>query len=700
MSTIEIMSEALSNKIAAGEVIERPASVVKELVENSIDAGSSRIEVHVAEGGLSSIKVIDNGRGMDRADASLAFARHATSKLKDDKELFRIMTLGFRGEALPSISSVSHVTLQTWDGEADTGTEVRLEGGKVIHVTDAPLRQGTRIEVTDLFYNTPARYKYLKTIHTELSHIIDYINRLALAHPKISFLLSHNGRELLKTNGQGERLQVLAAIYGASIAKQMLPFSAEHIDFEVSGYLTKPDITRSNRQYLSIFINGRYLKNYAISQAILKAYHTLLPVNRYPIVMLSINMDPSLIDINVHPAKLEARVSKEAELTEWLEAELKKTLHQAQLIPSPLRQLKIKQPVVVQEQLDLRLPLGERREWGEKGSAQLQENKSPYESDWTGERSEDGAIHRVQNPVQYQGQQEAQTDEAEPEEIVQRPEARVQEPMESVHEPMDRVQEPADSVHGPMGRTQEPIQSEQGADQPLEQDLMKDSVKPQGTDQEAVERLGSAPSPPASTDIPPSKAKIPLLSPLGQLHGTYILAQNEDGLYMIDQHAAQERIWYEYFYQQLNQPARANQELLIPLVLEFTASEYSLMEEHLSFLEQIGLKFEEFGYHSYMLRSHPHWFPEGEEEALVREIVELITHQKKQLEWIYFREKVAIMMSCKQAIKANHFLSYAEMEALLERLRTSSNPFTCPHGRPITVLLSKYDIEKMFKRVM
>ncbi|GAA0366246.1 DNA mismatch repair endonuclease MutL [Bacillus horti] len=712
MAKIEIMDEYLSNKIAAGEVIERPASVVKELLENAIDAGSTRIEIIIEEGGLSRIKIIDNGHGMERADATMAFARHATSKLKSDKQLFQIMTLGFRGEALPSISSVSHVTLQTWDGEEAVGTEIQLEGGKVIHVEDAPLRKGTRIEVTQLFYNTPARYKYLKSIHTELSHITDYVNRLALAHPHIAFILTHNGRELLSTNGKGEVLQVLAAIYGPSIAKQMIPFYAQDINYTVNAYLGKPELTRSNRQYISVIINGRYLKNYAISQAILRAYHTLLPINRYPIVLLSIEMDPSLLDINVHPAKLEARLSMETELADWLEKELKNTLHQAQLIPTPLQQLKIKQPVVIQEKLDLRLP---QREWGNPantpkvdgsglGRSILDKDKteaaggatSGLRSTLMGEEQteqieENGNIDELQDQIGSEGMndlkdhvedKDEKTDSAhykQVHEFVQ--DKRIHD--EQHENAGDRTYEADDKTYGADGKTH-----------------AVDRKTGNKADHDLARKADHKADGETYTESEQTKAKIPLLAPLGQLHGTYILAQNEQGLYMIDQHAAQERIWYEHFYQKLNEPSQEIQELLIPFVLEFTAGEDQLLQEHLSFLEHIGLTFEEFGHHSYRLRSHPNWFPDGEEEGLVREILDLITQQKKQLEWIYFREKVAIMMSCKQAIKANHYLTYGEMEALLEQLRISSNPFTCPHGRPITVLLSTYDIEKMFKRVM
>jgi DNA mismatch repair protein MutL len=629
MPIIQIMNEHLSNKIAAGEVVERPASVVKELVENSIDAGSTIIEVFVQEGGLGSIKVVDNGRGMDHEDASLAFERHATSKLKTDRDLFQILTLGFRGEALPSIAAVSHVSLQTWDGEAETGTHVMIQGGKIKETQDAPPRKGTVIEVKDLFYNTPARYKYLKSIHTELSHISDYINRLALAHPEISFRLLHNDKELLSTNGNGQHLGVISAIYGYSTAKQMIALKASHIDFEVEGYLGKPEITRSNRQYMSVIVNGRYIKNYALNQAITRAYHTLLPVHRFPVVILSLKMDASLLDINVHPAKLEARFSKENELIEWLEQEIVQTLHREQLIPQPLQAQKKDKQTNVQQTINLQLP--------------------------------DSIISQEPPATSY---------------------------IESVKEATEHfLASGKEDVH--VGRERQEAQEAQEAQVPKDTHEETTEGLRNGTIEQSIEQSFEAPN-----------KGIPLLFPLAQLHGTYILAQNENGLYMIDQHAAQERIWYERFYKKLNHPLRQNQELLISIVLEFTSGEYTLIKENIDLLEGAGLFLEEFGHHSYRVSSHPQWFPTGEEEDLIRDMIQYIIERKGKVEWIRFREKVAIMMSCKQAIKANRYLTKPEMEALLEELRLSSNPYTCPHGRPITVLVSKYDIEKMFKRVM
>ncbi|MDQ0337351.1 DNA mismatch repair protein MutL [Caldalkalibacillus uzonensis] len=634
MTRIQVMNEVLANKIAAGEVVERPSSVVKELVENAIDAQSTVIKVEVEDGGLKKIKVTDNGIGMSRQDSQLAFERHATSKVRTERDLFRIHTLGFRGEALPSIAAVAKVSLQTWDGQEKAGTRLCLEGGQVTSVEDAPLRQGTVVEVTDLFYNTPARYKYLKTLHTELSHISDWMNRLALAHTAISFCLLHNGRTLLSTSGNGDRLHILAGIYGHQAARQMIPFQATHLDFEAEGLLSKPDLTRANRHYLTVIVNGRYVKHPGIHKAVLQAYHTLLPVNRYPVVVLDLKMDPSLLDVNVHPSKLEIRLSKEKELLGWLEGEIKKALQEQSLIPAPLsggNRRRQHQQQAVQQTFNLRLP-----EQKEDQSAQ-------------GDREDQQASHGTRHPAGTVGQ---------------------------IH---DHKQ-----VHDQLSQYDQQAQT---SDESIEQQT--EATVP---DQSAA----SAADPEQET----SADKIPLLYPLAQLHGTYILAQNEQGLYMIDQHAAQERIWYEHFAKKLNQPERVSQDLAVPLVLEFTAGEAALINKHQDMLKKIGLFLEEFGHHAYIVRSHPAWFPEGEEEILIREIIDTVIRHKGKLEWIYFRDEVAKMMACKQSIKANQYLTRAEMEALLEQLRQSSNPFTCPHGRPITVLLTKYDIEKMFKRVM
>ncbi len=621
MAKIVKLDEHLSNKIAAGEVVERPASIVKELVENAIDAGSSQILVEVEEGGLSKIRVLDNGHGIENEDVETAFYRHATSKIKTDKDLFSILTLGFRGEALPSIASVSFLEMNTSTGEGP-GTHIQLEGGVITEQSSTKSRKGTEIIVTNLFYNTPARLKYLKTIHTELGNITDVMNRLALAHPAISFKLLHNDKELLHTSGNGDQLQVIAAIYGRITAKQMGRISGESLDFTISGYVAKPEVTRASRNYMSIFINGRFIKNYALARAIQEGYHTLLPIGRFPLVVLNITMDPQLIDVNVHPAKLEVRLSKEEELMGLIKEVIQQHFKKVQLIPEVSRPKQTKLP---SEQISFTFSHSNEKV---KETAPMPEQKPPEVSVQT-----------------------VETDEKT---------EKWDEEIEAVYHEQDEVKD---------------INREQ------QEDVVKETTED------------------VPTSISQASERVPVLYPIGQMHGTYILAQNDNGLYIIDQHAAQERIKYEYFREKVGEVSPEVQELLVPYTFEFTHAEKMIIEEHEEALKKVGIFLESFGRQSYIVRSHPTWFPKGEEHETIQALVqEVIT--KKKIDIKKFREEAAILMSCKGSIKANRHLRQDEMFALLESLRTCEDPFTCPHGRPIIVTISTYEMEKMFKRVM
>ena len=332
MGKIQRMSEQLANMIAAGEVIERPASVVKELLENAIDAKSTSIEIHLQDSGVRQIKVIDNGEGMSEEDAHLAFERHATSKVKTQYDIFRIQTLGFRGEALPSIASVSDVHVKTSDG-MKSGLHLNIKGGEVLSSKPGVMRKGTEMEVNHLFFNTPARLKHIKSLNTELSHITDYINKIALSHPEISFKLFNNQRLLFQTNGQNNLQSVISNVYGFDIAKKMLPFSAKSDGYEISGFISDPIINRASRNYVTLIVNGRAIRNYNLTRSILEAYHTLLPKDKYPIVVLNLKLDPILVDVNVHPAKLEVRFSQEERLKTFIYTEIKKVLKTIDYIP-------------------------------------------------------------------------------------------------------------------------------------------------------------------------------------------------------------------------------------------------------------------------------------------------------------------------------------------------------------------------------
>ncbi|WP_339215180.1 DNA mismatch repair endonuclease MutL [Ornithinibacillus sp. FSL M8-0202] len=611
------MPDSLANKIAAGEVVERPASVVKELVENSIDAGSTWIKIELHEAGLEQIKITDDGEGMVEEDVERAFLRHATSKIRNESDLFHVHTLGFRGEALASIASVSRLTIRTSQGDA-AGTYLSLEGGIVTERGKSDARKGTEITVSDLFYNTPARLKYMKTIHTELGHITDLLNRLALSHPEVRFEATHNGKSLFKTPGTGDLLQVIAQIYGMGVARKMLPIKGETLDFKISGFIAKPEITRASRNYISILLNGRYIKSIPLNQAIIRGYHTLLPIGRSPIAVLAIEMDPYLVDVNVHPTKLEARFSKDKELFTLVEQLIQDTFRQTRLIPE-IEQKPVEKPrPSIQHTMDF-----------DRSAILLKETIEP--------------TSKLDNYPAYQ------------------PEVKQESMVEQ------------DGKHHHNQEKEERFDSEP----------------------EEV----TTPTPVVQEEVIPSEERVPTMYPIGQLHGTYILAQNENGFYMIDQHAAQERIKYEFFKKKLGNTTNEVQELLIPLTFEFSKQESIFIEHYRDELENVGLFFEDFGNQTYIIRSYPNWFPKGFEEEVIREMIEQIMDDERiNIESI--REEAAILMSCKRSIKANHHLNHDDMFRLLEDLRKTTDPFTCPHGRPIIIHFSTYELEKMFKRVM
>ncbi|WP_367912437.1 DNA mismatch repair endonuclease MutL [Bacillus pumilus] len=633
MAKIIQLSDDLSNKIAAGEVVERPASVVKELMENAIDASSTVIEIDVEEAGLSSIRMIDNGVGIDAEDCKLAFQRHATSKIKDENDLFRVRTLGFRGEALPSIASVSHLEMKTSTGEG-AGTHLMLQGGKIISEKKTSSRRGTEIVVTNLFYNTPARLKYMKTVHTELGNISDVVNRIALAHPEVSIRLRHQGKVLLQTNGNGDVRHVLAAIYGTAVAKKMVPLHVQSLDFEVKGYISLPEVTRASRNYMSSVVNGRYVKHFPLVKAVHEGYHTLLPIGRHPITFIEMKMDPILVDVNVHPSKLEVRLSKEQELHELIKQGIKEVFQKQQLIPSASVPKKAPMPAIKNEQQSLTFD------------------------------AKKGNTNEAKTSLSYQP-----------------------EPLESVVYETNQM-----STYGT------PTQEMTGASSPVfNEDAPSERVHVEES-AASLEYEESELREDAAETISENE-RVPVMYPIGQMHGTYILAQNERGLYIIDQHAAQERIKYEFYREKVGEIKQEVQEMLVPLTFHYSKNDMLIIEEHKEILTKVGVFLEPFGSGSYIVRSHPQWFPKGEEAELIEEIIEQVLDEKR-VDIKKLREEAAIMMSCKGSIKANRHLRNDEIKALLDELRQTKDPFTCPHGRPIIIHHSTYEMEKMFKRVM
>ncbi|WP_423710590.1 DNA mismatch repair endonuclease MutL [Latilactobacillus curvatus] len=639
MGKIHELSEILSNQIAAGEVIERPASVVKELAENAIDANSTQIDIVIEQAGLQLIQVIDNGDGIEPEDVPTAFKRHATSKIATRQDLFKIQLLGFRGEALASIASVSDLTIETATADS-LGTFAHFKGGVLEEQKTNPIRPGTAITVRDLFFNTPARLKYVKTFQTELANVIDIVNRLAMSHPQIAFTLTNDDHLLLKTAGNNDLQQTIAGIYGVTMAKQLLPVSEEDLDFKLTGYVSLPKLTRASRNYISVLINGRYIKNYQLNKAIIKGYGSKLMVGRYPVVVLNIQMDPLLIDVNVHPTKQEVRLSKEPALMALIEKAIRERLSTENLIPDAVQNLKQTKPVDVDQlQMDLNQITSQRR-------------------------NATGTVRPIQpqtvpeKPVKTEMQAAAQIAETET--------------------PLKR--EPTANPN---------LNSLPIFEQPQQLARWDDKYE--------AEAIGNPFGEQPEDDAAPIE-RFPALRYIGQLHNTFLLAEGEDGFYILDQHAAQERIKYEYYREKIGEVSNDAQNLLVPLVLEYPNSDAIKIQAQKELLAAVGVQLESFGQNSFVIHSHPTWIAQGQEEATIREMIDTVLENGK-LDIAHFREKTAIMISCKQSIKAHHHLDDAQAKALLVDLAQTENPFNCPHGRPVLIHYTQKDLEKMFKRI-
>lgn len=672
LGKIKILDEHLANQIAAGEVVERPASIVKELVENAIDAKASKITVNLEEGGISYIRVSDNGIGMDREDALLAFDRHATSKIHKERDLFQIQTLGFRGEALPSIASVSKVELTTAMDASELAVRVLLEGGQFLGMEDCSRTNGTDVVVRELFYNTPARLKYLKTINTEISQTADVMGRLALSRPDLTFILTHNSRELFHTPGDGKLLHVIHALYGKQVASQMIKLEKADSDFSIKGYLSKPELTRSNRSYLSFILNGRYVRSVPITQSILRSYGTLLPNGRYPIGALHIEMDPKLVDVNVHPTKLEVRLSKERELITLIEEGIKEAFRKQRFMPSVQSNsnttIASKMPKQIQPALSFSKP-----------------------SAW---QVKETAIKNLHPPIK---ENELST-MTRPSPVVTQENLEDQSSLEIIGNSnnSNNIAEQAQEATMPSASQIKQKESSIPDSPVIETDKIVESAPP--TKIETVEDPSDTIQEPIDESFH-SNRRLPFLLPLAQVHGTYIVAQSEDGFYLLDQHAAHERIYYEIFNRKMGEKNHHQQPLLIPLTIECTRSEAEILEAYCSELNDWGLEIEPFGGTTFIVRAYPNWFPQKNEVELIFEIIHWLKEHGK-VDSAILRDASAKMMSCKAAIKANRHLRQDEMESLLSQLDLCENPFTCPHGRPIFVHFSSYDLEKLFKRVM
>ncbi len=591
MSIIRQLDEVLSNKIAAGEVIERPANVVKELVENSIDADANKIDVYIKEGGIELIEVVDNGKGMDYEDAHLCFSRHATSKIKDDHDLFCISTLGFRGEAIPSIASISHFTLKTSNGEESVQIEYEFGKYKTDHKTD--LKKGTDIKVEKLFQNVPARLKYLKSVNTEFSAIYQYIERLALAYPEISFSLYHNEKMIFSTNGKGQLLEVISRIYGITTAKNMISVSFGNDEFQIDGYISKIDTSRSSKSHIITLVNHRYVRNIMSIDALNSVYRNYLADNRFPIAVINIEVDPYLVDVNVHPSKLEVRFSKEYELRDLIMDGVSQALENVNLtyqVKNRTTERETFKPNLDQMSFDIVDTIKE-------STSIIKEEKEEYV-----------------------------------------PEVKKEEPKVTIQQ------------------VQKPIIKEKRE--------MKEKIY--------------------------AKA---------QIHGTYLIGENEKGMYLVDQHAAQERINYEYFKEKYSHLDLTMQPLIAPLQFEYTMSDFLVINESKSLLDEVGIHLEVFSQQGFVVRELPMWMKNIDEKIFIEEMIDQLLSDQK-IDVMALREHAIATLSCKASLKANTYLSMMDMQTIFDNLMCCVNPYVCPHGRPTILFYSDYELEKLFKRVV
>lgn len=585
MGKIKVMSESLSNKIAAGEVVEKVSSVVKELVENSIDAGSNIIEVSLVDAGIKEIKVIDNGKGMDKEDALLCFSPHATSKIRNENDLFFINTLGFRGEALPSIASVSDVFLDT--SNRSDSTLVHIKGGKLESNEVGTVSNGTKIIVRDLFFNTPARLKFLKSYYTELNGVVSLIEKLSLSHPNISFKLSSDNKELIKTSGSNDLLKTIYEIYGYNVSKNMVYIEGHNDDYDINGYVSNTNITKSTKKDMITLVNGRIVNNSYVNRIIKDAYHTYLAVDKYPIVVINILVDPTIVDVNIHPTKQDIKFGKMETLEELLFSLIRDKL------------------------------------------MNINNMFKAY----------DETKYEVSNSEEY-----------------------VLNDNLVVKEEYDK-----------------PV---------IEESKMCFNMNEESSGYETV-----------IDTLEVKNEKPSLLHPIGLAMGTYLFATDEECVYMIDIHAANERINYEKLLNALKESVVHKTSMLFPITIEFTKNEFMTIMEKKDFITNLGISFDEFGVNTIRVYEHPTYFREGYEEESLRRVFDLIVSIDKDFDRVKFNEQLAINLSCKMSVKANTFIGSLEQETLLKRLFECEFPYTCPHGRPTIIKYTKYELEKLFKRV-
>lgn len=650
MAKIELLTQETIDKIAAGEVVERPASVVKELVENALDAGATAITVEIKEGGISFIRITDNGCGIDKNQVKLAFMRHSTSKIRTAEDLMNVSSLGFRGEALSSISAVARVELITKTYDDLTGTRYVIEGSNEIAFEEVGAPEGTTFLIKDLFYNVPARRKFLKTPQTEGSYISDIVEKLALSHPDVSFKFINGNQTKLHTSGNGNRKDLIYHIYGREIAASLLEVDYSGDIFSVSGFIGKPVITRGNRNYENFFVNGRYIKSALLSRSVEEGYKGFLMQHQYPFVVLYFKFKANTLDVNVHPTKMELRIDNNQEVYREVCDLVYGKLSHRDLIPNvPVKEEDRPKNIVREYKESIPEPFENRRL---NDIRAMVSKDSPYEVRYPERRPvPQFIVDRTKNP-ESTGASVAKT-----------------------------VAESVDS--------EEISKKLQVEEEVLGFEIKKDSKLVEGV-QQTLEEL----SPAFMSKEARKKHKI-----IGQLFKTYWLIEYEDNLFIIDQHAAHEKVLYERTMSKLKEKEFTSQVISPPIIMSLDAREVEMLEKYRSQIERLGYEVEHFGGKEYMISAIPDNLFKVDMKDLFIEMLDDFSNLTGRETPELILEKVA-SMSCKAAVKGNDELSYAEMDALIEELLTLDNPYNCPHGRPTIISMSRYEIEKKFKRII
>ena len=696
MGNIVLLDDLTINKIAAGEVIERPASVVKELVENSIDAGATNINIEIKNGGISYIRITDNGKGIMPDDMEMAFERHATSKIRNASDLETVTSMGFRGEALASIAAISKVEMISKTGENEIGYKVNVQAGKIINKEETGCSKGTIITITDLFFNTPVRYKFLKKDFTEAGYIEDVITRIALIHPEIAIKLTNSGKTIIQTSGNGDIKSVVYGIYGKDVADNILEVNYQYEDIKVTGVIGKPVIARSNRGNQIFFVNKRYIKDKTLTSAAEQAFKGLLTIGKYGFLILNIEMSPSKVDVNVHPAKLEVRFQDENTIFKAVYHAIKETLLKGELVPED-------KPVEIKRQETIVTP-GETEIKKEsiKFSDLLQKMVSKKE-----EKEVEDSFEYKANPIaeiysnkygvreeeeSYKIQNKQITEETAEEDELSKMDTQVINTQEINEKIMGKITELDNLKIEENSKNFEEMYAKTFGNLPKTENKEepKDETKVKTEELEMAEKI-------SMFDNMKNKT-IPKYKFIGIAFATYIIIEIDNELYIIDQHAAHERIMYEKIKKNFYSDGEKDSQLmLLPDIINLTHKEMDIAKENIPVFEKAGFMLEQFGENTIKLTGVPNICIDLDTKQLFLETLDEINTvartAKQEIE-----EKFIATLACKSAVKANMVLTKDEVDNLMKQLLVLPNPFTCPHGRPTAIHLTKNDIEKKFSR--